>query len=354
MKKKLLALLLTAVMSTAVLAGCGGSKQEAPATPSTPDPDAPAAAGSTDTPYTIKLASVINSESYKFDGLKKFKEIVEAESNGSLTVELYADSTLGGQSEVMEGMGMNTIEMAYISTGAAEAFFPEIGVPGLLFLAENEEHALALWRSDYAKDVLERMAEATNIRCLDFSLEGTRHVWTIKPIAGLADLAGLKLRVPEVPMFINAFTALGANPTPMAFSEVYTGLQTKIIDGLEYDIGGMRNNHLDDLCKYCYETSHGVSVMSFMIADSLWNQLSDNQRAVITKAAAEASAQINADYYTDLEASRAALAESGVTFVTPSEEDRAKMAELLQPVLEELIDGRCSQEQIDALRNLRS
>jgi len=352
MKKKLVALLLTMVMSVSLLAGCGGSEKPAESKPAA-DSKAPAATETTtDTAYTIKLATPKNSDSYMVEGLKKFKEITEEASGGSLTIELYPDSTLGGQVEIMEGMGMNTIEMAYISAGATESFYPESGIPGTLFLPANEDHAMAIWQCDFTQDILERMAGEINIRCLDFSLEGTRNIWSAKPIEKLEDLAGVKLRVPELPMFINSFTALGANPTPMAFAEIYTGLQTGIIDGLEYDTAGVLSSNFNDMCKYCYETSHGVSVMTFMITETMWQQMSDAQREAISKGSKEASDWLNEQYYVELENAKTVLADSGVTFVTPTAEERALMAELLQPVTESIINGRCSMEELDALRNL--
>ncbi|MBQ7582100.1 MAG: TRAP transporter substrate-binding protein, partial [Lachnospiraceae bacterium] len=224
--------------------------------------------------------------------------------------------------------------------------------PSTLFVAKNEEHALKIWHSDYAQGIIDEMAEAINVKCFDFIIEGTRNVWTTRPVNQLSDLKGIKLRVPGAQSFVNSFQALGANPTPMALSEVYTGLQTNIIEGLEMDTPTIIVNNMQELCKYCYKTGHGVSIMSIMIANNLWNELSADQQNAIKTAADESTEVMNKMYYDELAASEKSLEEQGVTFTTPSDEDFAQMVEILNPVTEELISGLATMEELDALRAL--
>jgi len=352
MKKRILALAVTAVLSLTCLAGCGSS---APA-----ENEAPEASVETETEVSVpsdetrvlKLACTKASGSYMVDELEVFADRVNELSDGSLTVEIYPSSQLGGQDEIMEGLGMGTIEMSFLPASVCESFFPKIGVPGTLFVAQNEEHALNIWKSDYAQEILEEMANTINVRCFNFVIEGTRNVWTTKPVNQLSDLNGIKLRVPGVPSFVDSFGALGANPTPMALSEVYTGLQTGIVEGLEMDTPTIVVNKMEELCKYCYKTGHGVSIMSFMIANNLWNELSDAEKEALATAAEESEAVMNEQYYVELEANEKSLAEQGVTFVTPSDEDLAAMAETLSPIAEKLLEGLATGEDLDALRAL--
>ena len=160
------------------------------------------------------------------------------------------------------------------------------------------------------------------------------------------------MRVPEVPMFIVSFEALGANPTPMAFSEVYTGLQTGIIDGLEYDMNSLVEYNLQDHCKYCYETNHGVSIMDFFVSDMFWQGLTEEQQEIILTNCQETAASLNEKYYEKKEESVKQLEEAGVTFVTPSEEDKAAIDEAVEPVLLDHIADYATQEDLDELRAL--
>ena len=299
---------------------------------------------------TIKLSTTKSTESYLYAGLERFKQEVEEKSGGDLVVELYPASQLGGQNETIEGMEMGTIEMAYISAGATEGFFPKSGLMGTLFTARDEDHALKIWKSDKGKEIVDEMISSIGVRMLDFSIEGVRSIWSKSEITGLDSLKGLKMRVPEVPMFINTFTALGVNPTPMALSEVYTGLQTNIIDGLEFDLNGTIENNFTDHCKYCYETNHGVSIMAFMAGEIFWSGLTDDEKTIISDAAAKVSAELVDEYYKEVEESRAKLEEMGVTFVKPTDEERTHINELMTPIISDYIKDYATEEDLEALR----
>ena len=359
MKKKLTALMLSAAMALS-LAACGGSSSTASTTAAADTAetaeaaaaDSTAAAASGET-RVLKLACTKSSESYMVKELENFAQRVNELSNGSLTIELYPSSQLGGQDEIMEGIGMGTIEMSFLPAAVCESFFPKIAVPGTLFVAKNEEHALKIWQSDYATAILDEMAEAINVKCMDFVIEGARNIWTTVPVNTLDDLKGIKLRVPGAPSFVSAFEALGTNPTPMTLSEVYTGLQTKIIEGLEMDTPTIIVNNMQELCKYCFKTNHGVSIMSFMIANNLWNELTEEEQNAIKTAADESTEVMNKQYYVELEQNEKDLQENyGVTFTTPSDEDMAKMQEILAPVTEESIKDYATMDDLNALKAL--
>ena len=302
---------------------------------------------------TIKLSTTKATESYQYEALERFKAEVEETSGGSLTVELYPASQLGGQNETIEGMEMGTIEMAFISAGAAESFYPKSGLMGTLFTARDEDHALKIWQSEKGQEIVNEMIDSLGIRMLDFSIEGVRSVWSKAEITGLDSLAGLKMRVPEVPMFINTFTALGVNPTPMALSEVYTGLQTNIIDGLEYDLNGVIEYNFIDHCKYCYETNHGVSIMAFVVGENFWQSLTDEERTAVADASAKISGEMVSEYYEKVEESRSKLEEMGVTFVKPTDEEREHINELMTPIIVDYIKDYATEEDLEALRAIQ-
>ena len=360
MKKRILATIMAAMLAVTALAGCGGSaasstaeasKEEAAPAEASKEEAAPAEA-SNDPAITIKLASTKATENYMYKGMEMFKEIAEAESGGSITVELYPASQLGGQDEIVEGIQMGTIEAAFMTPSVAESFYAKSSIPSTLFLAKNEDHALKIWQSEYTAGILEELKSALNVHCLDFAIEGARNVWTMKEVTKLEDLKGVKLRVPGVPTFVSAFTALGCNPTTLAMAEIYTGLQTGIVEGLENDTTSVLSNNFADHCKYCYKTNHGVSVMCSMIAESVWNNLTDAQRAALTKASKDSADWLNSQYYVELENSEKTLKDMGVTFTTPTDEEFAKMQELLAPVIAKATEGLATQEELDALRAL--
>ena len=368
MKKRTIAALLSIVMVLCLLAGCGGSGSNAKADDAkedttaeepaaeekanTEEPAEEAAAPAGDA-VVLKLASIKATENYMYQGQEMFKKAVEEASNGSIVIELYPASQLGGQNEIVEGLNMGTIEMGFLAPSITENSYPKASVLGLLFLAQNEDHALRMWEeSDMAAEVKEGLRQELNMRILGLHIEGARHIFTTVPVEKLDDLKGVKLRVPEVPLFVSSFTALGCNPTPMSMSDVYTGLQTGIVEGLENDMPAVLSNNFADFCKYCYKTSHAVTISSFVIADTVWEKLSSEQQEIIQKAVDEADVWLNEEYYRQVEETEAQLEEMGMTIVTPSEEDRAAMIEILNPIVEETIEGLCTPEDLDTLRAL--
>ena len=360
MKKRVLASVLSLVMGAALLAGCGGSSASSAASQAAPSEAASAEESKEEAAapeiaadaITIKLATTKASNSYAYEGLVRMRDRVAERSNGTINIEIYADSQLGGQVEAIEGMEMGTIEMAYLAAGAAEGFYPQIGLMGVLFSAKNEDHALKIWKSDKASEIVESMASEIGFRNIDYSIEGARNIWSKKEVQKLDDLAGLKMRVPEVPMFIDSFSALGVNPTPMAISEVYTGLQTGIIDGLEYDMSGVQDFNFYDHCKYCYQTNHGTSILAFMVSESFWQGLTDEQRQIISDAMTEVSDELNKEYYEAKESAIKFLEEQGVTFVEPSAEDRAKIEEIVTPILSQYTSAYATEEDLAYMKNL--
>lgn len=356
MNRKKIALLCAASLTLTSLAGCGSGSSGTSNSSNTTSVAAQETAAETGTPSAdarvLKLSTTKAAESYAYDMLLDFAAEVEELSGGTLVVEIYPASQLGGQSESVEGMGLGTIEMGYLACGATESFYPASGLMGTLFTAVNEDHAMAIWNSDIATEIMEAQAQAINVRCLDYSIEGSRSIWSKTPVNSLSDLKGLKLRVPEVPIFMNVFEGLGTSPTPMALSEVYTGIQTGIVDGVEYDLTGVLDYSFDELCKYCYETHHGVSIMAFMIAENLYQSLTDEQKNAIDTASADISAAINEQYYVALEESRQELEAEGVVFTEMSEDDMNTINEIVAPLMEDYIKDYATIDDLNALKAL--
>ena len=302
---------------------------------------------------TIKLATTKASGSFAVAGLERFKEKVEAATDGSVTVEVYPDGQLGGQNEVFEGLEMGTVEMSYIAAGASDSFYPGTTLLGALFTMRDEDHALKIFTSEKAASIYEEMTAQIGVRYLSFSIEGARNIWSKAPVEKLEDLKGLKMRVPEIPMFVNSFEALGVNPTPMAITDVYTALQTGVIDGLEYDMTGVVDFNFYDHCQYCYQTNHGVSILTFAVAENFWQGLTPEQQEAIQTAADEVSAELNEEYYVAKEESIKTLEEKGVTFVELTDEDRQTVNELVRPIVLENIKTAGTEEDLQALIDLQ-
>ena len=161
-----------------------------------------------------------------------FKKIVEEKTNGDIKVEIYPNNQLGESNSVLEGIQLGTIEMAQM-TGPMLSFVPELIVFELPFLFRDRDHMYAVMDSEIGKS-LNPSFEKKGFHSLGYGDVGLRHILTVdKEIKSIDDLKGLKIRTMGNPAHLAAFKAFGANPLPMAYGELYTALEQKVIDGAE-------------------------------------------------------------------------------------------------------------------------
>jgi tripartite ATP-independent transporter DctP family solute receptor len=161
-----------------------------------------------------------------------FKKIVEEKTNGNIKIEIYPNNQLGESRSVLEGIQLGTVQMANV-TGPMLSFVPELVIFELPFLFKNRDHMYAVMDSDIG-DSLKPHFEKRGFHLLGFWDVGVRHILTVeKPINSMADLKGLKIRTMGNPAHLDAYRAFGASPLPMAYGELYTALEQKVIDGAE-------------------------------------------------------------------------------------------------------------------------
>jgi len=159
--------------------------------------------------------------------------MVNERSNGRIEAKLYANGTLGNNRDVSEGLLIGTIEMQMASSSPLAVFVPSLNIFEMPFLFENNAHMFAVLDSDIGNQYRSDF-EAAGFHLMGYFTFGVRHIMTTtKPINAITDLNGLKIRTMESKPHLDSFKAFGASPLPMAYSELYTGLETGIIDGAE-------------------------------------------------------------------------------------------------------------------------
>ena len=232
--KHLVSLILAAAMA-AGLSACGGqtaqqstaaategTKQASEAAPAESQEKETAPAGKAE--VTLSLNHVgATTHPYQY-GSERFAELVSEKTGGRIAVEVYPASQIASGAKSIEFVQMGTLDIALESTMSAENFVPEIGVLNLPFLFENADQAFTVLDGDVG-DELRAAAEAKGFKILCWMYNGFRDISnSVKPITGPEDLKGLKIRVPESQVFLKTFETLGAVPTPMAVSEVFTAM----------------------------------------------------------------------------------------------------------------------------------
>lgn len=220
-----------------------------------------------------------------------FAENVYEASGGALEIDIVADAQLGAEPSMMEGMQMGTIEMAVITNFTFSSFVPEFSIFDLPYIFTSLEHAHACLDDDEITGALENaLYDQYGIKILAWGEGGFRSVINKKrPIYTIADLNGLKIRVPENTTYLDTFKALGANPTAMASTECFTGLQQGTIDGLENPITAMYSYKFYEAASYVSLTEHFYSPLTICVSQDVWESLNTKEQNLLLDAAQKAA-----------------------------------------------------------------
>jgi tripartite ATP-independent transporter DctP family solute receptor len=340
--KKFLTLFLVASMLL-VLAACGGEKASDKKDTDKKD------SGEV---KTIRAGIGLNDAHPQYKGLLKFKEIVEKETNGQIIVETYHSSQLGDDRTMTEALQLGSQEVTIPSTAPLANFVPEFSVFDFPFLFPNEEVADAVLDGEVGQKFLEKLSDQ-NLVGLSYWENGFRDVTNSKrAIATAADFKGLKLRTMENNLHLEAFQALGANPTPMALAELFTAMQQGTVDGQENPVATIYLQKFYEVQKYVSNTHHIYSPFVFLMSKSFYDGLTEEQQTIVKDAAVEAgkyerelNREANGKNLADLQA-------EGMTFTEVSPEAREEMVKLVQPTLDKYakqIGEETVQEVYDAI-----
>jgi tripartite ATP-independent transporter DctP family solute receptor len=212
----------------------------------------------------------------------QFKKLVEERSKGQLSVDVHPSAMLGSQREGLEQSQVGGVEIALSSGGIAASFVPEMGLLDVPFLFTTFDEARTSVDSPGMTKLLSEKFAAKGMKFLGFYENGFRNITNNKrPIWSIEDLKGLKIRTMEAPMHMLNFKALGASPTPMAFSEVYTSLQQGVIDGQENPFIIINLEHLYEVQKYLSITNHVYDAMVVVASKKWFDSLPPNLQKIV-------------------------------------------------------------------------
>ena len=292
MKKRLTALLLTSALVFS-LAACGGGSGNAPTSPA-PEGSAPAETGTPapDATLTLKIGVSTNDEDPRNIAAQQFADEIAEKTGGALTAQVYPAGQLGGDADLINSMALDSGTVDIIITDASNfaTYDPKMGISALPFQFADFEEAWAFMDSEVEAAAEEGLLDC-NMRVLAHYCNGFRCVTNNKKAVETPDdMKGMLIRTPENPVIMATMTALGANPQPLAFSELYQALNQGTYDAQENPIPVIYNNQLYEVQKYLSVTNHIYSGMCFTIAESTWQKLSPEQQEIVA-AAAQASAE---------------------------------------------------------------
>lgn len=237
---------------------------------------------------TVKIGHGVTESAALHKGLQRFAELLEEKSGGSLKTVMYPNQQLGGDRELIEGLQFDSVEITAVSGTNLAPFAPEFFAFDVFFLFDDHAHAHRTFDGE-AGDQLLTYLEPLGIKGLGYMENGFRNITNSRgPIEGLDDMEGLKLRVAENPVQIAAWEALGTNPTPMAWGELFTALQQKTVDGQETSIELIYSQRFYEAQQSLAISQHTYTPFVLMAAKNFYDSLTPEQQTAVDESAAEA------------------------------------------------------------------
>jgi TRAP-type transport system periplasmic protein len=220
-------------------------------------------------------------------GAQKFSDLVGQKSGGKISVKLFPNGTLGGDLQTVSALQGGVIDMTALSSGLLAGQAKEFVVFDLPFMFNSGREADAIVDGPIGKRLGEKLADK-GLVALGYWELGFRNLTNSKhPVAKLEDFKGLKIRVVQSPIYIDLFSALGANPVPMPFPEVYSALEQKAVDGQENPLKSIELSKFNEVQPYLSLTRHIYSPLSILISRKTWDRLSSDEQKIIQDAATE-------------------------------------------------------------------
>lgn len=280
----------------------------------------------------IKVSIGLNEDSPEYKGLQKFKEIVDKESKGRLEVTIFPNAQLGDDIKTMTQLRAGTLEMSGPSSSPIASIDKRWMAFDLPFLFPNEEVVDKVLDGPIGQQFLDSLSK-NGLKGLAYYENGYRQITnSTREIKGPEDLKGLKIRTMENPVHLAAFRAMGANPTPMPFSEVFTALQQKTIDGQE---NPSTTNYLQkffEVQKYNTLTKHVYTPFVIMFSQKIWDTLAKEDQEVLQKAAKESSIYQRKYNREQMKICEDGMAKNGVTVTTLTPEQQKAFQEATKDI----------------------
>ncbi len=246
---------------------------------------------------------------------QKFGKLVEERTKGTVKVAVFAGGALGGEKDVLEGMRVGSVHLSLIGL----TLMPFLDVIWGPYVFRDNDHAKKVLRGEIGQSWKDRvLRESGGLRLLDYVYFGPRQLTTKNtPARTPAQLKGLKIRVMEAPIYLATWKALGASPVPMAWPEVFTGLQQGTIDAQENPYELIVSNSLFEVQKYVIATEHVRPFRFLLMNDAAFNKMSKEQQKIFTDAWQEIAKEIEQEYTSKEQEYISILKSKGMTFLQP-------------------------------------
>ena len=276
----------TAQTTAAAGSAAAGSEAESSAQAGS---EAAAGADSGSAEIVLKAGEVNPADHIMGRVLTHFSELVSEKSNGRIKVEVYAGGQLGDERTEMQAIQMGALDIFRANTLTAGDFGAnKMNLFALPYLFRDRDHLWKVLKSDVGTELLSDIQDSgTGMVAISYTDEGSRNFFTKKPVEKPEDLKGMKIRVSETSILMDTMKCFGANPTPISYSELYTSLQTGVVDGADQPLAGYASNSFDEVAGNMTLDGHTYSPGLIVVSELTWNKLSPEDQAILKEAASE-------------------------------------------------------------------
>ncbi|HUI96739.1 MAG TPA: DctP family TRAP transporter solute-binding subunit [Xanthobacteraceae bacterium] len=233
----------------------------------------------------LRVGVVLAKDSQLGAGAKRMAAEVAKQTGGRYRIEIYPNGTAGGEVEMIRDVQLGHLDLGFVTNATLAGVIPEMGIFDISFLFRDTEHAHRTLDGPIGAEYLAKFQEHKMIG-LAWGENGMRHITNSKrPIARPEDLVGVKMRVPQSPVMIAAFKAMGADAQPLAFPALYAALQARQFDGEENPLPVITSSHFEKVQKYLTLSGHVYSWAVFIMSPQAWSALSEDDRRIFVAAA---------------------------------------------------------------------
>lgn len=335
MKRKRIACLVVSLVFLFIIVGC--SKQ------------AEGESKASEEKYVIKFAHVVNPSTAKGKAAEKFKERIEERTKGRIAVEVFPDSQLGSDREIIEQMQSGAVQMNAPFTGVLPSFEKSYEVFDLPYLFENREHAKEATNGELGSILGEKL-KSQGLHVLSFWDGGFKHLTnSVRPIQKPKDMNGLKIRTSQSPLLITQFKAVNAGGVSIDFAELYTALQTGTADGQENPLSNIVSKRFYEVQDYITLSEHGYMGYVLAISDKFYQELPEELKTIVDEVAQEVTEWQWQESIADETRYIEELKESGIEITELTSDQKQVFKEAMQAAYDEFskLDG--SEELLQAV-----
>jgi tripartite ATP-independent transporter DctP family solute receptor len=221
-------------------------------------------------------------------------EEIKKRTNGKFEIQVFPASSLGKETDINQGLTLGTVDMIISGPSFAARSYPRLGIAYYPFIFRDGDHLIAYSKSPLFQEMVNEFRSKTGIQITAYAYYGARHTTAQKPFTNCAGMKGIKIRVPDVPAYRATPESCGANPTPIAFAEVYLALQNGTVEAQENPLTTIEAKKFYEVQKAIMLTGHIVDGLVTQIAPHVWNKLSDAEKKIFTEVTREAAVRTTA------------------------------------------------------------